>query len=512
VADPQKFTPGYSYTNWQTSNPTKPLPGNKVDQDMANIAMSTESLANALKDIRRSDGKLKNGVVTVDSLDPQVAAGVGSGALASAAAAAAAAGAASDSQAAADGSAYAAAESAAASSASATEASGHASTALVYRNDAAAAATLSQTARDYAYQWSSQAEGVDVNDGVNPVGKSAYHWAQVALGAATGALPDNSVSTPKIVDGALSADAAGRAKMADGFVTSAKILDANVTTAKLAANALSADAAGLGKMADGFLQATTGGRAKMADGFLTLAKLDASVTGLLVGRNLIINGQSRVNQRVYVSGTNTTVANQYTLDRWRVGTSGQNLTFTGDDSRRVITAPAGGVEQVIEGLAVLGGTYVLNWTGTATATVNGTARAKGETFTLPANTNATVRLSGGTFSDVQLELGSAPTVYERLSFQQELALCQRYGEAGSINFGGLRFASNTANYSAGDISFAVKKRVVPSVAFAGVTYLNCSAATAAAVQDSKFSVFVTPSTSGVNFQITAGTYFADAEL
>jgi hypothetical protein len=96
--------------------------------------------------------------------------------------------------------------------------------------------------------------------------------------------------------------------------------------------------------------------------------------------------------------------------------------------------------------------------------------------------------------------------------QQEMALCQRYGEAGNINFGGFRYASNTSGYSAGDISFAVKKRVVPSVAFSGVTYAQCSAASAVTVQNSKFSVSVTPASAGVNFQVTAGAYFADSEL
>ena len=71
---------------------------------------------------------------------------------------------------------------------------------------------------------------------------------------------------------------------------------------------------------------------------------------------------------------------------------------------------------------------MLNWTGTATATVNGTARAKGESFTLPANTNATVRLIGGTASQVQLEPGSVATPFEHRSFGAEVALCQRYYE------------------------------------------------------------------------------------
>ena len=143
----------------------------------------------------------------------------------------------------------------------------------------------------------------------------------------------------------------------------------------------------------------------------------------LAGRNLIINGSGRINQRRYVSGTATGAANQFTLDRWFVVTSGQNLTFTGTDAGRTMTAPAGGVSQVIQVADIVGGTYVINWTGTATATVDGVARLKGDTFTLTGNTNATVRFTGGTYTDVQIELGTVPTVFERGSLSIDSARC-----------------------------------------------------------------------------------------
>lgn len=51
---------------------------------------------------------------------------------------------------------------------------------------AAAAAAIS--ARDAANKWATEAEDVPVNDGVNPSGYSAFHWAQKALGVVTGGI------------------------------------------------------------------------------------------------------------------------------------------------------------------------------------------------------------------------------------------------------------------------------------------------------------------------------------
>lgn len=157
-----------------------------------------------------------------------------------------------------------------------------------------------------------------------------------------------------------------------------------------------------------------------------ITSLAAFGTPLSGFKNLLINGDFRINQRNYVSGAATTGANQYTLDRWRVVTSGQNLSFAAAGSGRQITAPAGGVEQVIEGANIAGGDHVINWTGTATCTVNGTPRAKGAVFTLTAGVDATVRFIGGTVSLAQLEPGAVSTVFERRHIGIEQTLCERY--------------------------------------------------------------------------------------
>ncbi|KZE29127.1 hypothetical protein AVW15_04790 [Chelatococcus daeguensis] len=190
-------------------------------------------------------------------------------------------------------------------------------------------------------------------------------------------------------------------------------------------------------------------------------------------RNLLINARGLVNQRGYVSGTATAAAGRYTLDRWRVVAAGQALAWTEANGYRTFTAPAGGVEQVIEGLDVVAGTYVLSWNGTASASVNGAAVAKGGTVSLAGGANVTVRFSGGTFALPQLEHGTVPSAFEVRPFSQELAMCQRYFEK-SYN---LEVAPGTAsqmgrrnqntfqiatNHRA-DIPFRVIKRAAPTV-------------------------------------------------
>lgn len=211
----------------------------------------------------------------------------------------------------------------------------------------------------------------------------------------------------------------------------------------------------------------------------------------IAGRNLIINGAGRINQRNYGSGVATAAANQFTLDRWFVLTGGQSLSFTGNASRRVMTAPAGGVRQVIEGANIVGGTYVLNWSGTATATVNGVSRTKGTAFTLTANANAAVTFANGTFTDVQLELGSVPTPFEANDFGDDLDMCQRYY---ALLGSSARFAAQVGGESlVVPIRFPRPMRAVPAIA-------------PLVVQDSVNStrVLVADSEIGGRHQISAG--------
>lgn len=148
--------------------------------------------------------------------------------------------------------------------------------------------------------------------------------------------------------------------------------------------------------------------------------------GVLSMRNKLINAQFLINQRGYSSGAATGGANEYTLDRWRVVTSGQSLSWTTTGGVVTATAPAGGIEQIIEGNNLQTGTYVLAWTGTATATVGGVSVSNGGTVSVTGGSNLTIRFSGGTVSLPQLERGSSVLPFEYRPFGLELMLCQRY--------------------------------------------------------------------------------------
>ena len=64
MADPTLYQPGYDFTASDK--------GAELNTELANVQASVASVAAALADIRRADGKLKNRVVGADALDPMV--------------------------------------------------------------------------------------------------------------------------------------------------------------------------------------------------------------------------------------------------------------------------------------------------------------------------------------------------------------------------------------------------------------------------------------------------------
>lgn len=68
----QKPTKVFSFTGQSRSQPGGALPGDRVDAQFADHAAAITSTQDALDEIRRSDGKLANGIVTKDSLAPEL--------------------------------------------------------------------------------------------------------------------------------------------------------------------------------------------------------------------------------------------------------------------------------------------------------------------------------------------------------------------------------------------------------------------------------------------------------
>ena len=159
---------------------------------------------------------------------------------------------------------------------------------------------------------------------------------------------------------------------------------------------------------------------------IELARINALVLESTGFRNKLINAQGLINQRRYVSGTNFITGDRYTLDRWKIVQINQALTFEIIKNVTTFTAPAGGIEQVIEGNNMESGYYVLNWNGNATARVNDIVRVKGVKFWLGGGRVCTVRFSNGTFALPQLQKTATIHEFEFRPFGIELDLCQRY--------------------------------------------------------------------------------------
>ena len=206
---------------------------------------------------------------------------------------------------------------------------------------------------------------------------------------------------------------------------------------------------------------------------MSLGNLNVSTinNGAIGRKNLIINGDFQVNQRGVSSGHTASGANEYTLDRWKILTSGQSITWTGTYSKTV-TVPAGGFTQIIEGLSIRTGTYVISWTGTATCTVDGISKSSGDTFTLTEGTNCTVTFSSGTVANVQVEQGDAASQFESRSYGEELALCQRYflklNTEGASTYAIIAGSGWTSAYTYLPYPFPVTMRSNPSVSSVGI--------------------------------------------
>lgn len=183
-------------------------------------------------------------------------------------------------------------------------------------------------------------------------------------------------------------------------------------------------------------------------------------------RNLVINGNPTINQRGYASSQATTVANQYTLDRWKILTSGHSISYSSSGGVVTVTVPSGvTLEQTVEGVNVMSGTYVASWSGSASVTMGGVPATSGIPVTLTSGVDVVIRVTNGSFSRFKLEPGSFATPFTHIPIEIELPRCQRFYRVGG-GYVGSYSGSSSLDVPLDRVAFSPTMRASPTVALA----------------------------------------------
>lgn len=73
---PDPYDRQFSFTTFQSQNPSDPLPGDELDAELNGIKAALDETQAALAEIQKSDGSLANASVGLDQLKPEVSVGV----------------------------------------------------------------------------------------------------------------------------------------------------------------------------------------------------------------------------------------------------------------------------------------------------------------------------------------------------------------------------------------------------------------------------------------------------
>lgn len=312
------YTPGYDFSAFQGSNPTTPLPGGALDNELAAVATETNSLASKIDDVRRSDGALKNGIVTADSLASSVAAFLDDKQNDAAASATAAA-----------GSAAAAAASAAAAATSASTASGLASAAAGSASAAAASASGVETSVTAAVAAKEAAETAEEN---------AETAATAAASSASNAGAYAATSTT--MAGSAGTDALAAAGSAGAAATSASSASDRETQAALYAAEAEGHADNAASSLEGASSAAAAAVAAAANAAAVLDELDG------LDLEISVTGKAADLGSADLTVTDDNVMSLANVDQeWTITGSGdvtleiENGAFTDADPTKRLTIP-----------------------------------------------------------------------------------------------------------------------------------------------------------------------------
>lgn len=236
----------------------------------------------------------------------------------------------------------------------------------------------------------------------------------------------------------------------------------------------------------------------------------AQVTAAVPGTNMADNAGFAVNQRAYVSGV-ALGAGVFGHDRWKGGASGGTYTFTASPPSTAITITAGTLQQVVEGVAIAGGTYTLSWTGTAQGRVGaGSYAASPVTVgSITAGANTTIEFSTGTVGRVKFEAGTVATPWVAARPRDEVSNCQRFFR---VMAPALNWVVNgiATGYYFFQVYFPTSMRAAPTVAMTntGVSNITLSGWANVTTEMAEFYATATAS-ANLSINFTLLTFSAD---
>lgn len=192
--------------------------------------------------------------------------------------------------------------------------------------------------------------------------------------------------------------------------------------------------------------------------------------------NRLHNAGFRVNQRAFTTGT-ALAAGDYGPDRWKAGAGGCTYIRLNVGGANIfqIQITAGTLVQIIEAQDLEGGSYVLSWSGTAQAQINGGGFSSSPLAVtgITVNTNLTVEFSTGFLSQPQFQAGTVAGAFDWCPVALDEIKCQRFFL--SANIQAAAYAAGAGSVQGAFYPFPTIMRAAPSITLSSLSYANGSA-------------------------------------